>query len=275
MPRHEGRRLRLAGSWIFAVALTAAALSSAATAADRSACRYFSQLPDDCASAEQRKYENLRGSRFVQIELFARDVIKRVLYVSIYNTTGENSGDDTRDSAPADLVARLDPKTIANSFHAAGAVVSPPLCWALDWFVDRVGAARNFVGLNAAWMGNGLAAESRLSAKRPAETYSATVFPRTAIEGFRKGGKVYLLDDPKGRTWVLAAFRWDGPPDAGLDDLDSLGDRLNLPEGWKFRVATLSRDLILEAKNGSAATLQDDEGDLYHLAGPGRSNFTP
>ena len=79
------------------VALGLSLLASTASASDRSTCRYFSQLPDDCAAAEQRKYVNLRGYRFEEIDLFARDVIKKVLYVSVYNTTGQNDGDDTRE----------------------------------------------------------------------------------------------------------------------------------------------------------------------------------
>ena len=59
------------------------------------------------------------------------------------------------------------------------------------------------------------------------------------------------------------------------DDLDTLGDRLKLPQGWKFRSVVLEKDLILEAKGGLAASTQDDKGDVYHLAGPGQSNFNP
>ena len=79
------------------VALGLSLLAWTAAASDRSTCKFFSQLPDDCAAAEQRKYENLRGYRFEEIDLYARDVIKKLLYVSIYNTTGQNDGDDTRD----------------------------------------------------------------------------------------------------------------------------------------------------------------------------------
>ena len=64
-------------------------------------------------------------------------------------------------------------------------------------------------------------------------------------------------------------------PSGNIDDLDSLGDQLKLPEGWKFRTAKLARELILEPKGGYAVSTQDDKGDVYHLAGPGQSNFTP
>ncbi len=105
MPTGGGRRHGAAARMGNVLGLTLLALGtvSPAAASDRSTCKYFSQLPDDCAAAEQRKYDNLRGYRFEEIDLYARDVIKKILYVSIYNTTGQNAGDDTRDSAPAVL----------------------------------------------------------------------------------------------------------------------------------------------------------------------------
>ena len=63
--------------------------------ADGTACKYFSQLPDDCVGAELRKYDNLRNYRYKEINLFARDVIKKVRYASSYNTTGLNGGDES------------------------------------------------------------------------------------------------------------------------------------------------------------------------------------
>jgi hypothetical protein len=277
MPTNEARRGGGAARMGFILGLTvvAAEAPSPSSAYDRSTCKFFSQLPDDCASAEQRRFDNLRGYRFVEIDLLARDAIKKIPYVSIYNTTGQNGGDDTRDSAPRSYADTLDAKRIAKHYQALVASMSGPRYWALDWLADRVGTVRDFDGLEAAWMGNGQAAETRLAGKAPLEAYRVAPFPRTAIEGFRKGTAIYLLDDPKGNAWVLASYTASGAPNANLDDLDTLGDRLNLPPGWKFRKVTLDRELTLEPKGGFAASTQDDKGDLYHLAGPGQSNFTP
>src|SRR5215469_10320405 len=90
------------------------------------ACKYFSQLPDDCAGAELRKFDNLRNYRYEEIDLFARDPLKKVLYVSTYNTTGQNAGEDNRDSAPKALAQSVDPKKVAKKYQALSAWVSPP-----------------------------------------------------------------------------------------------------------------------------------------------------
>ena len=116
-------RSRFAG---LALGLGMPAGASARAAADSSTCKYFSQLPDDCARAEQRKFDNLRGYRYVEIDLYARDALKKLPYVSVYNTTGLNDGDDARDSAPKSLVDRLDPKKIAKQYQALRVAISPP-----------------------------------------------------------------------------------------------------------------------------------------------------
>lgn len=238
-------------------------------------CKYFSALPDDCAGAEHRRFDNLRDYRYEEIDLFAKDPLKRVLYVSVYNTTGLNGGDDSHDSAPASLVQKLDPKKITKQYQALSARVDAPYYWTVDWLADRVGAVRNFNGLNAEWMGNSLAPNVALSAKAAPAAYRTTLPAITAVVGFKKGSEVYLLDDPKGRTWVMVSYTNKEMPDLTIDKLDSLGDLLKLPQGWKFRSATLAKELILEPKAGFAGVTQDDKGNVYHLTGPRQSNFVP
>ena len=237
-------------------------------------CKYFSALPDDCARAGLRKFDGLRDYRYEEIELFAKDPLKKVLYVTVYDTTGLNGGDDSRDSAPASLAQNLDPKKIAKQYQALSARIDPPYHWTIDWLADRVGTVRSFDGLNAAWMGNSLAPSAAISAKpTPRVAYHPTSTARTAVAGFKKGSEIYLLDDPKGQTWVMVSYK--DMPDLTIDKLKSLGDVLKLPQGWKFRTAALSKELILEPKAGFAGVIQDDKGNLYHLTGPRQSNFVP
>jgi hypothetical protein len=238
-------------------------------------CKYFSGLPDDCAGAQHRRFDNLRGYRYQEIELLAKDPLKRVLYVSVYDTTGLNGGDDSRDSAPAELAQKLDPKKIAKQFQALSARIGPPYTRTVDWLADRIGAVRSFDGLNAAWMGYSQAPRAAASAKPASPAYRVTLEARTAVEGFKKGSEVYLLDDPKGRTWVMVSYTNKDIPDLTIDKLGSLGDLLKLPQGWKFRTAALAKELVLEPKAGFTGVTQDDKGNVYQLTGPRQSNFVP
>jgi hypothetical protein len=242
---------------------------------DAEECKYFSALPDDCASAQYRRYDNLRDYRYAEIELFAKDPLKKVLYVSTYNTTGLNGGDDSHDSAPASLLQKLDPKSVAKQYQALLARIGSPYSWTVDWVADRFGTVRSFNGLNAQWMGNTLASSAALSPKPVPVAYHTTLSARTAVTGFKKGSVVYLLDDPKGRTWAMVSYANKQMPDLTIEKLDSLGDLLKLPQGWKFRTATLGKELVLEPKSGFFGVIQDDIGNVYHLTGPRQSNFVP
>ena len=238
-------------------------------------CKYFSALPDDCAGAEHRRFDGLRDYRYEEIDLFAKDPLKKIVYVSVYNTTGLNGGDNSHNSAPAALVQKLDPKKIAKQYQALSVRIAAPYRWTVDWLADRVGAIRNFDGLNAQWMGNSPAPRVMASAKGVSTAYRTTLPAITAAVGFKKGSEVYLLDDPKGRTWVMVSYTNKEMPDLTIDKLDSLGDLLKLPQGWKFRTATVAKELILEPKAGFAGVIQDDKGNVYHLTGPRQSNFIP
>jgi hypothetical protein len=276
MPTVKNRRgsVALCGL-VLGLGFLAGPIAPSALGAESEACRYFSQLPDDCAGAELKKFENLRNYRYEEIDLFAKDPLKQVLYVSTYNTTGQNAGEDSRNSAPKALAQSVDPKRVAKQYQALSAWISPPRYWTLDWLADRVGAVRNFEGLDAAWMGNSQATRPAASSKSGSTAYHTTLVARSAVEGFKKGSQVYLLDDPKGRTWVMVAYTDKDDPGLTIDNLASLDSVLKLPQGWKFRTETLDKELILEPKAGFTAVILDDKEDIYHLTGPRQSNFVP
>jgi hypothetical protein len=276
MPTVKNRRGSVAFyGLVLGLGLSAAPIAPSALGGESDACKYFSQLPDDCAGAELKKFDNLRNYRYEEIDLFARDPLKQVLYVSTYNTTSQNVGEDSRDSAPKALAQSVDPKRVAKQYQALVAAISPPRYWTLDWLSDRIGAVRNFEGLDAVWMGNSLAPRPAAETKSASPGYHTTLVARTAVEGFKKGSQIYLLDDPKGRTWVMVAYTDKNSPGLTIDKLASLGSVLKLPQGWKFRAATLDKELILEPKAGFTPVAEDDEGNIYHLTGPRQSNFVP
>lgn len=269
------RGVRRTLCWLALGSVLPAGLSVPTFAADATICRYVSQLPDDCGGASQRRYDNLRGARFEEIDLFARDIFKKALYESRYNTTGLNGGEDSADSAPPSLVQALNAKAIAKQYQALFVLLSPPRHWTIDWLSDRIGGVRNFDGLEAAWMGNGPAPKGIDSKKPPLPAYRYMSVPRTSIEGFKKGSTVYLLDDPKDRTWIMRSYTDRNIKDLSLDNLATLGERIALPQGWKFRTAVLNKELVLEPKSGSAGVTEDDKENVYDLTGPGQSNFKP
>ena len=87
--------------------------------------------------------------------------------------------------------------------------------------------------------------------------------------------KVYLLDDPKGRTWIMTSYTDKVVTGLTVDKLETLGSVLTMPAGWRLRAAALDKELVLLAKSGSAATMLDDKENSYDLTGAGQGNFSP
>src|SRR5262249_27701792 len=48
-------------------------------------------------------------------------------------------------------------------------------------------------------------------------------------------------------------------------DLDKIGSRLKLPDGWKSRIKTLEEDLILIPESGVARIVADNLDDVYDV----------
>ena len=289
MPTVRTRIARTALCWLALGLGLAGGLDVVPARADWSTCKFFSQLPDDCAGAEQRRYDHLRGARYEEIDLFAKDALKKIPYVSVYNTTGLNGAGNSSNSAPESSSTGWTRGRSPSSTKRSSPRRALPLLD--DRLVRRPGrrraqfrrtrrgvdgqhpGARQQARRQA---GPSKRASAKLASPKPiSEAYHSAFVGRTSIEGFKKGSEVYLLDDPKGRTWVMASYTDKNAPGLTLDKLASLGDVLTLPQGWKFRTAVLKKELILEPKGGSAGVIQDDKDNIYELTGPGQSNFVP
>ena len=62
---------------------------------------------------------------------------------------------------------------------------------------------------------------------------------------FDAGTEVYELVSPEGTVFVMQSASLMVDPHNTVDKLPTLGDRLSLPEGWRFMVRTLEEDLVM------------------------------
>ncbi len=145
----------------------------------------------------------------------------------------------------------------------------------MDWIELPVGAERNFDGLKARWMGQVKLPKDIDLKKKGSSAYKPTTVARKSQMGFVKGKPVFILDDPEGNPWVMQAYSLIVDPNLTYDALASLGSKLKLPPGWKFRVKVLDEDLTIRAVNGIAHIMQDDLENIYDLCGGGSSNYKP
>jgi hypothetical protein len=77
--------------------------------------------------------------------------------------------------------------------------------------------------------------------------YRVTVSKRTTTFYYNAGEKVYDLISPEGTVFTMFSASQRVDPNNTIDKLPTLGDRLSLPAGWKFRIRTLDKELVLPA----------------------------
>lgn len=100
--------------------------------------------------------------------------------------------------------------------------------------------------------------------KKGATYYHPTTVKRGAVQGYKKGQTVFILDDPDGMPWIMQAYSHIVDPTLTIDDLKTLDKKLKLAPGWKYRVKVLDEDLTLHAINGVARIVQDDLEGTYN-----------
>ena len=230
-------------------------------------------LPNDGADAKPNTFSGVRGQRYTEMFLIGGNAITKDLSANVYNTTGLNGGATTGDSCPAALLDKVDVKELKDQYHTLAAFKNGPRLWTLDWIEVEMGKELDFGGMKARWV-NWLDMKG-ISTEPGAADYKNITVGRHTKFGFDKGKQVFVLEDPEGNPWVMKSMSLITHPDQKFDELGTLGSRLKLPPGWKFRAPVLEQDLVLTPDNGIAHITQDDFGNTYDRAGGPYSNYKP
>ena len=96
---------------------------------------------------------------------------------------------------------------------------------------------------------------------------------RTTTFTFASGEEIYELTSPGGTVYVMQSMSQMVDPDLTLADLPGLGSRLELPEGWSYKVNRRITDLVLVVE-GEVAVLVDDLKNTYMRVGEGSPSQT-
>ncbi|MCJ7797642.1 MAG: hypothetical protein MUQ56_12940 [Thermoleophilia bacterium] len=231
-------------------------------------------LPNDGADAKTVTFRGVRGLRYTEMFLIGGNAITKDLKANVYNTFGLNGGGTAGDSCPAAMLDKVDIKSVKERYGVLASFKNGPRMWTLDWFEGATGKELDFDGMKARWV-NWLDLKG-LSTKPGEASYKNITVGRHTKFGFDKGKQVFILEDPEGNPWVMKSFSQITHPDQKFEELPTLGSRLKLPAGWKFRAPVLEQELVLTPdKDGIAHITQDDFGNTYDRAGGPYSNFKP
>jgi hypothetical protein len=92
--------------------------------------------------------------------------------------------------------------------------------------------------------------------------YTERTIARTNTWEWNEGRKVFELLAPDGATYMMQSYSQELDPSQTIRRLSRLGRRLDLPQGWEYRVRRLKRPLVLKAA-GEATIIQDDLRNTY------------
>lgn len=166
-------------------------------------------------------------------------------------------------------MAAIDPKKLAAELGAEFVYMNPtPQTARRYWVMDQiwvfgVGETVDFHGIRATWMASmppELLDGMLKSDFVPAEGHRENKYLYT------KRRRVFLLHSPDAKTWVMVSNTTEVDTDLSLENLAS---KLKLPDGFKFEIKTLTRDLSIDTRNanGLAHIIRDNLHDIYQGCG--------
>jgi hypothetical protein len=199
------------------------------------------------ASAEIRKQTGLFDQRYC--EIFEIKGIPPAATATIWNTIGLNE-------CPAEWWDNLDTTKIAAENGDTLVVKNGPRHWVIDSAKGEVGGIKDFEGQKL-----------RQVADLQQTPYTERTIERTNTWKWKKGRRIFELVDPKGVHYRMQSYSQIVDPELTLRDLPSLGKRLALPEGWRFRTQRLRKPLVMRAP-GTATIIQDDLKNTYQRVVP-------
>jgi hypothetical protein len=206
---------------------------------------------------------DVRGQRFCEVGLVSGTSPDNAV-VNIWNTIG--ACDPTAEQFDA-----LDAATIARESGAMSAWLNPIRRAMFDRLdIAEAGEDRTFTDITGTWIGAAdattLTHTADVSSYDPGYVFSSSTFT------FSRGSQVYVLDAPDGEVFVLHSLTTHADPELGEGDLAHLIRRLDLPDGWGFRAATVDEDLAVEANPEDLAHLmQDSLHNVYLGSDAGRA----
>jgi hypothetical protein len=188
---------------------------------------------------------------------------------SVYNTIGLNE-------CPADVFEAIDVEQVAADTDSEVVWKNPRRYWMMDELtINLVGPPRELGGL----MFNFVAHMQMPPSFDPAHSQADQAFTpmqirRVSRYEFRADRPVFLLRSPDEVTWVMQTYTNHIATDLTEAGLAGLGERLALPEGWRFTTTVIDQDLIIDT-NGVADIVPDDMANMYQGCLNGVNSFDP
>ncbi|MEM9036671.1 MAG: DUF1330 domain-containing protein [Actinomycetota bacterium] len=106
-------------------------------------------------------------------------------------------------------------------------------------------------------------------ASEESAAYVPDLVERTTTWAFDAGTEIYELTDPEGNVHVMQSYSLIEDRSITAADLPTLGDRLELPEGWSYSSRVLDEPFVVDLAPEGAFVVQDELRNSYQRIGAG------
>jgi hypothetical protein len=148
------------------------------------------------------------------------------------------------------------------SLNVPGTIKNGPRHFLMDSVTATPGKVRSFDGQRLRRVAT---IPIRTAADLAQVPYTDRTVKRTNTWHWRSGRTVYELVAPGGDLYVMQSYSQIRDPDQTIGDLRTLGRRLDLPPGWRYRVRRLRKPLDVTPIAGNATIIQDELLNTYQL----------
>lgn len=267
-PRRTRPRLRTAA--LVALAVVAAGCAGSSSAGDGPAPPSTGTTPTDFGATTSTTGATmtstppagptLRGVRYCEI-LTVTPGPDGSATAEVWNTMGLND-------CPQDVWDAVDLDDVKAQTGAAMAATNGPRYWVLDRIVPGKMAGslqvKTFGGIEMRSIA--LVELPSLTVQTP---YTEISVRRDTTFTYAAGREVYELTAPDESIYIMQSYSLQIDPTQTEADLASLGNRLELPDGWTFTARVLAEDLDVTTLDGLATVITDDLRNTYQLRSRG------
>ncbi|MEL6675151.1 MAG: hypothetical protein AAFR61_23280 [Bacteroidota bacterium] len=215
---------------------------------------YFeSPIPNDTQTqSESLLFKDFRDYRYCEL-LFTFEN-GGDLVTEVYATIGFNL-------CPSEDWLAINAEELKNMYGALDIKANGPRYW----LVNKIKRGEGDAGYEK--IGTFGDIQMKLSAQidgplEDAASYTEHIIKRWTIFKFKKNNRIYKLINPAGEVYVMQSYTSMIKPDLTIDDLENLGQELDLPDGWKFESEVLEKELELTSF-GDAVVIQDEFENSY------------
>jgi haloalkane dehalogenase len=204
--------------------------------------------------------EQLHGARYGEV-LLVTGRLNRI-EATVYNTLGLNE-------CPDDLWQALDTEAIKKTYQARTVILNGPRYFLMDKIsiADPGQEIFDFGGLQMRRLATVPLPLTSLLGGLHRHPYTEQPVRRTTVYVWEQGREVYELVAPDGTTYVMQSYSLAVDPRLTEADLPALSARLQLPDGWRYRVRRLDKEWTLGI-DGEARVVQDELENSYQRVEP-------